>query len=126
MTPEPCSAIWRAAARAVVNCDASPVFGPRVTSSTVMSMSGVPCLSSREVRLNETSTLPAREATPRTCSSTACSSSASSTVASADPPAAAISAASASSGSRVRPARKTFAPSRANVWAMPAPSPPAP
>jgi len=54
-TPEPCSTMWRAVARAVMNCAVSAVPGPRVTSWTVVSMSGVPCLSSRDVRLNEMS-----------------------------------------------------------------------
>jgi hypothetical protein len=109
-----------------MNCAVSAVFGPRVKSSTVMSSSGVPCLSSRDVRLNEMSTLPPRATTPAMCSSTAASSRTSSSVTSAVPPAPAMSAASASSGARVRPARKTRAPSRANVRATPAPSPPAP
>jgi hypothetical protein len=126
MTPEPCSIMWRAAARAVMKFAVSPVVTARVKSATVMSLSGMPWTSPREIRLRETS-IPPPAATERACSSTARSSSASTTATSAAPPAAVISAASASSFSRERPVRKTRAPSRAKVVATPRPmAPPAP
>src|SRR6266545_1759773 len=124
MTPDPCVIIWRAAARAVRNCDVSPVVTALVKSAPGMSISGTPWMSPRVIRLKETSMLPAWEATALACSSTARSSSASTSATSAAPPAAAMSAATVSSGCRVRPARKTLAPSRANVRATPPPIPP--
>jgi hypothetical protein len=126
MTREPCSTIRRPAARAVMKCDASAVAGPRVTSSTDISISGVPCLSSREVRLNETSMLPARATTSATCASTAGSSRASSTVASAEPPSAAIAAATASTPIAGAARDEDPRALRANVRATPAPSRPDP
>jgi hypothetical protein len=122
--PDPWAVIRRAAACAVTKLDRSPVTTARSRSSVVMSTSGVRCTSPREIRLKDTSMLPAWAATASTWASTARSSVASSTATSADPPAARMSAATASMGAAVRPARKTLAPSRAKVRATPPPIPP--
>lgn len=65
ITPEPCSAIWRAATFAVRNCVVRPAVTGRIRSATDMSTSGMPWTSPREIRLNETSIEPADEATAR-------------------------------------------------------------
>src|SRR5215210_2669907 len=107
MTPDPCSTMPRAAARAVTKLLRRPLITARKRSSVVMSISGIPCTSPRVMRLKDTSMLPA-------CETTACSSRASSTATSAAPPSALMSLATVSSDSRVRPTRKTRAPSREN------------
>lgn len=70
MTPDRCSIMWRAAARAVWKLAISPVVTGRAKSAVAMSTSGIPCASPREMRLKETSMLPAWAATARACSST--------------------------------------------------------
>ena len=74
MTPEPCSTMWRAAARAVMKLVRRPLITARNRSSVVMSTSGIPCTSPRVMRLNDTSMLPACETTSWACPSTALSS----------------------------------------------------
>src|SRR5215207_4797905 len=105
---------------------AEPLTTARKRSSVVMSISGIPCTSPRVMRLKDTSMLPACETTAWACSSTACSSRASSTATSAAPPSALMSLATASRFSRVRPTRKTRAPSRENSLATAPPMDPPP
>jgi len=117
----------RAAALVVRKCVRTPVEMGRAKSSSDISTSGSPCTSPNEIRLKEMSMRPASRATVSTYVLTACSSSASTLAVSATPPAERISPATSSSLARVRPARKTLAPSRAKVRATVAPiAPPAP
>jgi hypothetical protein len=96
-------------------------------SSTDISASGVPCLWGCVIALKEMSIPPASAATASACRSTASSSRASTCAVCAVAPAERISSATCSSVARVRPARNTFAPSRAKARETAPPiEPPAP
>lgn len=126
ITPDPRATMCRAAARAVRNCALIAVVIGREKSSNGISSSGVPWTSPWLIALKDTSMPPAFSATASACPSTASSSSASTRAVSASPPAAAISSATCSSVARVRPARNTFAPSRAKARATAPPTDPPP
>src|SRR6266508_1115927 len=115
-----------AAALEVRNIVLTAVTTGRSKSSSRISASGVPWTSPCEMRLKEMSMPPASAATASACSSTALSSSASTRAVEATPPAERIVPATASRRSRVRPARWTFAPSRAKARATAAPIAPPP
>ncbi|HEY6580986.1 MAG TPA: hypothetical protein VIZ60_07620 [Rubrobacter sp.] len=73
-TPEPLSAMRRAAALAVKRWVVMPVTTELMKSSRDISTSGINCTSRIEMALKETSTLPACFITSPMCFSTACSS----------------------------------------------------
>jgi hypothetical protein len=116
----------RAAAPEVKNAVLAAVMTGRMESSTAISARSVPWTSPCEIRLKETSTLPALAATASAYPSTAASSRAFTSAVSTNPPTACISAATASSLARVRPARKTLSPSRAKARAFASYGPSAP
>ena len=116
----------RAAALAVRKCVEAPVAIGLMKSSHDISASGISCTSRIETALKETSMPPALRATLPACSSTARSSRASTSAASAAPPEAETSEATASTPARLRPARKTLAPSRTNARATAPPTAPPP
>jgi hypothetical protein len=125
-TPDPRLVMWRAAALVVRKWDRNAVSTGRVKSSSDISSSGRPCRSSRPTALKQTSMPPALAATSSAWASTARSSSASTSAVSTAAPAPASSAATSSRVARVRPARKTLAPSRAKAAATARPTDPAP
>ena len=94
-------------------------------SASSISTNGFPWADGCEIALKEMSMPPATAATASACSSTARASSASTTAVSAAPPAARMSPATSSSDDRVRPARKTLAPSPAKARATAPPMEPA-
>ena len=133
MMPDPCpTTMWRAAAREVVKLVRSPLATARKRLSVAISVNGSPCTSPRQMNEVEGDV---DAACLRDHGSgvlfdgvlLARASRASRAATSAEPPADLMSSATASSFSRVRPARKTLAPSRAYSLATGPPiDPPAP
>jgi len=124
MTPRPCFSMIRAAAVMVMKYDLTRLKAAYENCSSVSSMSLDPTAIFVPMRLKEMSSFPARVTISCRCSSTDFGSRASTPEAVAEPPAFEISVARASREAIVRPARKTFAPSRANVFAIVLPTPP--
>jgi hypothetical protein len=124
-TPDPCLVMCRAAALVVRNWLRMALMIGRAKSSSGISSSGRPWTSPWPMALKDTSMPPVSAATASAWASTARSSSASTRAVWTAPPEPAISAATASRVARVRPARKTLAPSRAKARATAAPTDPA-
>src|SRR5215472_96778 len=130
ITPECCFTMWRAAARAVMNCDFTTVVSGTINSSIARSTAFFPfpySFTRGPTALNTMSMLPVCFMMQSMYSLTAASSRALITAACTRPPAAVICFVTSSTLGLVRPARKTSAPSAANSFATAAPiEPPAP
>src|SRR3990170_4599215 len=127
ITPEPRFTMCLAPALAVRNRARVATVMGRPKSSYGIWSSGGPWTSPWLTALNETSIPPTSRTTASACASTEAWSSVSTSAVCTDPPPAETSSATASRAARVRPARKTRAPSRAKARATARPTePPAP